>query len=85
MKHYRLQLSHGGDWTVSWFLTKEPAIEAARAADDTRTLTGIHIDLVSVLPGKAGLNWALNHAQVNRENWPGEPIQWRPNAQRKTT
>ena len=70
---YRTQASSGETWVTHW----EPTAEAARKTARSLVAAGFtdpHVDRVDVPGGRDGLVLALNHADVHRMNWDGEPV-----------
>ena len=69
---YRLQASDGETWYTLWF----PTLATAKATekDFDQTVFEVKIDKIDIPSGRDGLALALNNAEVNRMNWPGEEI-----------
>ena len=70
---YRTQASSGETWVTHW----EPTAAAARKTARNLVAAGFtdpHVNRVDVPGGGDGLVLALNHADVHRMNWDGEPV-----------
>lgn len=69
---YRVQAHLGNTWSTQWLLTLADArAEAKDLAEFDR-----HIDKIEIPTGREGIMLALNNADVNRVNWPGEPVEY---------
>jgi len=69
---YRIQVSKGKEWIVQW----EPLLAEAKRSFTTYLRAGyeVHLDKIEILSSRDDIAAALNHAQVNRINWPGEQV-----------
>jgi len=73
---YRVQTGRGEDWANSWHLTRSDAIRHARKVLRDDKPSSMVVDRIELDTSKGGIVEALNHAQVNRVNWPGLEV-WR--------
>lgn len=71
---YRVQAINpeAGEWSTVWVSTQAIAKQTAKDFD-TETYE-VKIDKIDIPSGRDGLVLALNHAEVNRINWPGEEV-----------
>ena len=70
---YRVQATDGnGEWVTVF---RARLKEAQGERDELRDIyPTVHMDKVEIPRGRDGLCEALNHATVNRTNWPGEEV-----------
>jgi hypothetical protein len=72
---YRVQAVYpvAEDWATIWAATLAAAKAVAKDFEDSHFVE-VTIDKVKIPSGRDGQVDALNHAEVNRINWPGEEI-----------
>lgn len=74
---YRIQATTGDGWVNTFEPLKADAIRAGRELAEIYDEPGaVHVDAVNVPDGREGIASALQLADANRMNWPGEEV-WR--------
>lgn len=63
---YRIQVSEGKDWLITWVAESASARRLAKQIAKAKTDAVIYLDKVEVISGRKGICEALNTATMNR-------------------